>query len=318
MTFKESIEKYSYFPDWRNLVDANFLRNSGVYSYLVSTETDIFLDKDRLKLPRKIVFMSKYERFRRKSSKNTVIEYKGRRILIKEKIQIIPFGTYDRKYKFSGTFSEILNDLIKQKNIFECKFSEKLLETGNYPLFGIDSNIKYPSYLLQISDKFKFQNLTEKQINNYIIENEELKSVIKDILATIGIYYELYDINPEMIYVIFPLPYVKILENRLDTSDKNEKVSLTLEFNKDFYNVFKKSTIELHYEIKELNSEFSEKSFFKFEFTGKSIYEIKINPKNITKIGLCSFKVLINEIEVNQFKGTYIRGFKINTKIIEK
>lgn len=316
MTFRESIESFVYNSNWKNLIDENFGRNSGVYSYLIYTETKIIIDKLHISLPNKIVFKSDFQRFRMKSSKESNIEYRGKKYKLLEKQQIIPFGTFERKYKFSGSISQILNDLLKETVELECRFSNKLLETGNYPLFGIDSNIKYPSYLVELRNLVKLKT-KPYNFNGFSFENEEQKGAIKDILGYVGIYYELNDIINKSTFIIFPLPYVRIAENRLDTKGENEKVNLTLDFNKDFYNVLKSSKIEIQYEITELNGDKKEDSKILIEFNGKRLVEVSICPKTLNKIGLCNFKILINNIEVNQFRGTYLRGFTINTKIIE-
>ena len=318
MTFKESLNKFVEIPDWKSFVDDNFNRKSGIYSYLTLTEITIHLEKRRFVLPQKVVFMSGFERFRRKSSNETIIDYKGKRVTVIEKIQVIPFGTYERKFKFSGSFSEIVNDILKSPNELSSSFSEKLLDERNYPLYGIDSTIKYPSYILHLTDCAKYSDSSNNLKNQEIIDDNELNVVFKDILSVLNINYNLNDVDKSSIFIIFPLPYVRILENRLDPSGDNEKVVLTIKFNRDYFNVFKSSKIEIKYEIKETNSETIEKSSIQVEYTGKSIYELHIIPKQINKIGLCTFKILVNDIEVNQFSGTYVRGFKINTKIVSK
>jgi hypothetical protein len=315
MTFKESIESLTHNTDWRSFVDENFNRKSGVYHYLVYSETKILIDKKQIHLPNKIVFNSGYKRFRMKESKVSEFEYRKKKYKLLEKRQIIPFGTYERKFKFSGSFSQILNDILKESATEDCLFSNKLLETGNYPLFGIDSNIKYPSYLVKI--KQDTNSKTTSSIEHQSI-NEEEKDAIKEILGYVGVHYEPYEIQDGTTFIIFPLPYIRIVENRLNTKGETEGVNLTIEFNKDFHNVFKSNKIELQYEISDIDKERKDESKVVIEFDGKRFVELMVRPKNISKIGLCKFKILINNVEVNQFQGTYIRGFKINTKIIEK
>jgi len=318
MTFKESIEKFIDIPDWRKFINKNFNRKSGVYNFLKYTETTIHIDKTKYVLPRKVLFLSNFERFRRKSSNKTNIEYKGKKIVVDEKIHIVPFGTYERKFKFSGSFSEILSDILKSPDDVVSKFSENLLDDRNYPLFGIDSTIKYPSYILHLIDISKYSESSISKNDFEEKDSNELNVVLKDVLSMLNINYNLTEVNRSSTFIIFPLPYVKVLENRLDTTDSEEQIVLSIEFNNDFYNVFKSSKIEILYEISESNKKSVEKSSIPIVFTGKSFYEIKIRPKSIEKIGLSSFKILINGIEVNHFSGTYIRGFKINTKIVSK
>lgn len=318
MTFRESIESLTHNTDWKNFIDENFNRRSGVYNYLVYTETKILIDKKQIHLPNKIVFNSGYQRFRMKDSKVSEFEYRNKKYKLLEKQQIIPFGTYDRKYKFSGSISQILNDLLKESVSNDCYFSNNLLETGNYPLFGIDSSIKYPSYLVEIKHNRNTNTKTASFIDYQSISEEE-KDAIKEILGYVGVHYEPNEIQDDTTFVIFPLPYIRIVENRLNTKNEIEAVNLTLDFNKDFYNVFKSNKIELHYDITDIDDkERKETSTISIEFDGKRFVELIVHPKNISKIGLCKFKILINNVEVNQFQGTYIRGFKINTKIIEK
>jgi len=301
--------------NWRKFIDENFNIKSGVYHYLVYTETKILIDKKQIHLPTKIVFNSGYQRFRMKESKVSEFEYRKKKYKLLEKQQIIPFGTYERKYKFSGSFSQILNDILKESVTKDCFFSNKLLETGNYPLYGIDSNIKYPSYLFKIKN-----NATVKTSSSieYQPINEEEKDAIREILGYVGVHYEPHEVQDGSTFIIFPLPYIRIVENRLNTKGEVEGVNLTLDFNKEFYNVFKSNRIELHYDITDIDKERKDESIVGIEFDGKRFVELIVRPKNISKIGQCKFKILINNVEVNQFQGTYLRGIKINTKIIEK
>lgn len=317
MTFNDSTEKLKFYTNWKEIVDDNFNRRSGVYFFVQSVETLIIIGKTKIKLPRKIVFSNEYERLRRKSIKNTIIPYKGKKITIKETEQIIPFGTYERKFKFSGNFSEIISDIIKHTNTNSCRFSDDLLEVGNYPIYGIDSKIKYPSYLLQIGYNQQFDKNLQKQKYYDILKDDELKSVLKDLLETVGINYDIFEIDPEITNVIFPIPYIRIIENRLSTSSEHEAIDLTLEFNRFFYQSFKMGNLQAKYKITELNGSETESNIENIEFTGNRIKNIKIRPSKLSKIGMVDLKILINNIEVNQFKGTYIRGFKIDTKIID-
>ena len=294
MTFKESIKSLTYFENWKAFVDENFGRNSGVYNYLIYTETKIEIDKKQFHLPNKIVFKSGYQRFRMKNSKIKEIEYKSKKYKLIEKQQIIPFGTFERKFKFSGSLSQILNDILKDSVRNDCTYSNKLLETGNYPLWGIDSKINYPSYLVEIKGNESQRTKQNNTALDFHLQNEEQKGVIKDILGYVGIYYEPNEIQNNTTFIIFPLPYVRIVENRLNTKEENDRVNITLDFNKDFYNVFKSSKIEVQYEITELNGNKTNKSNIVIQFDGKRFVDLMICPNNITKIGLCKLKILIN------------------------
>ena len=313
MTFKETIQKLTPCSEWETLIDSNFNRRANVYQYLMKSDYSISVDNQKLKLPSKIVFCNGYERFRSVSSKETIIEYKSKKIVVNEKTHIIPFGLYERKFKYSGSTAQILKDVVGEE-LLSCMLSDNLLEVGNYPLYGIDSKLEYPSYLL-LFEKMKSNS---KQKTNIDLDTEEFKSVMKDILMSIGINYEIDNINSNLTYVIFPLPYVQIIENRLNTKDEKEKVTLTLKFNSAFYNVFRQNEILIDYEIKELNGEETEKSKMKIDFERGEIMVVNVCPQKIKKIGLCKFKILINKVEVNHFSGTYIRSIQINTKIVEK
>ena len=313
MTFKETIQKLTPCSEWEALIDSNFNRRSNIYQYLIKSDYSISVDNQRIKLPSKIVFHNGYERFRSISSKETIIEYKSKKIVLNEKTHIIPFGLYERKYKYSGSTAQILKDVVGEESL-NCMFSDKLLEIGNYPLYGIDSKLEYPSYLL-LFEKMKSNN---KQKTSIDLNTEEFKSVMKDVLMSIGINYEIDNINANLTYVIFPLPYIQIIENRLNTKDEKEKVTLTLKFNSTFYNVFRQNKIFIDYEIKELNGDVSEKSKIKIDFEGREIMVVNVCPQKIKKIGLCKFKILISDVEVNHFSGTYIRSIQINTKIVQK
>ena len=313
MTFKETIQKLAPCSEWESLIDSNFNRMANVYQYLIKSDYFISVDNQKITLPSKIVFYNGYERFRSVSSKETIIEYKSKKIVLNEKTHIIPFGLYERRFKYSGSTAQILKDVVGEESL-NCMFSDKLLEIDNYPLYGIDSKLEYPSYLL-LFEKMKSNNKQKTSIDLY---TEEFKSVMKDVLMSIGVNYEIDNINANLTYVIFPLPYVQIIENRLNTKDEKEKVTLTLKFNSTFYNVFRQNKIFIDYEIKELNGDVSEKSKMKIDFEGRKIMVVNVCPQKIKKIGLCKFKILISDVEVNHFSGTYIRSIQINTEIVQK
>lgn len=314
MSFDESFKDFSTVTDFRILVDENFNRQSGIYTFLSFTQYVIKLNNEKLILPDKIVFEHGYQRFRRKSQTRNVIQYKKANIEIIEKTQIVPFGAYKRKFKFSGQLSEIIEDLnIFSKNDSPYLFSSSLLDTANYPLFGIDSKIKFPSYLVAI--KQNETKLDDYNLNVLSKYDEETVDFVKDAIATINIHYDIRKINKYKSFVIFPIPYLEILQNQLNIKGDVESVVLTIKKNNAFYPIFKFNSLKIKYWINELGSERQLDGVKEVSYSSREIQEIEIVPQNIRKIGKVKIEVFIDAILVNKFQGNYLRNIKFNLNL---
>ena len=211
--------------------------------------------------------------------------------------------------------AEILDDLInlKSNNIF--MFSDELLDNRNFPIYGIDSKLEYPTYLLACQNK-KSKNKFHNQEILYKYD-DEIIDFIKDAMSIIGINYDISQVGHSDVFILFPLPYVQIIQNRLDTENSREKIIITLKKNNKLFNVFKHNRLKLRYDISELNTELTETDFVEIPYTRREIQNIEIEPNRVNKIGKCKIDILLNDITVNKFYGTYLRDIKIET-IIKK
>lgn len=315
MKFKNSSENYYIQPEkLSDFIDANFNRENGIYTYLTKTEYKVKIDNNTIYIPNKIVLNSGYQRFRRSEKNTHSINYKGKKIVMIIKTTIIPFGNYERKFRYSGKLSEIINDTINfqetKENYF---FSNDLIPEKMDNLYEIDSKIQYPSYLL-----FSRKNSDKDILHNSTLSSklsEETLDFIKDSLSLIGINYDLKEIDEVSNFIIFPVPYLRILQNKLDTASENEKVSLIIEKNPLFHNLFNNNIFKIQYNIKELNSDIVDDQVITIPFSNKAIQNIEIQAKRINKIGLCKLNFFLNDVLINKTYGSYIRGIKINTKI---
>ncbi|GGC85749.1 hypothetical protein GCM10011508_11270 [Flavobacterium lutivivi] len=312
MNFKDSFRTFKELNDIESLIENNFNRQSGIYTYILRTEYKVKLNNHTLFLPEKIIFKDDYQRFRRKFETIHSIEFKSNKLEIIEKNTVIPFGNYERKFKFSGKTSEILDDLInfKSNNIFS--FSDDLLDNRNFPIYGIDSKLDYPTYLLKCENNNKSKNRFHNHDVLYKYD-EDIINFIKDALSIIGIHYDISQIGDCDTFIMFPLPYIQIIQNRLDTESLKEKIIITIKKNNNLFNVFRHNSLKLKYNINELNSDFTEENFLEIPYTRKEIQTIEIEPNNVKKIGKCKIEIFLNNVTVNKFYGTYLRDIKIET-----
>ena len=72
-----------------------------------------------------------------------------------ERKEIISLGFYKRGKKYSGDIYQIISDIVGKEPNLLAKFSNDLLQLGDNPLYGIDSKLKWPAYLLILTKKIE-------------------------------------------------------------------------------------------------------------------------------------------------------------------
>lgn len=130
------------------------------------------------------------------------------------------------------------------------------------------------------------------------------------------INYNLLKIQAITTFILFQLPYVEILENKLNTENNRESILLTIRKNDHFAAIFKQNSLKVSTYITELNSEKVDVNVFEVPYSKRKIQTIEIAPEAVEKIGKTHFELLINNVLVNKFSGSYLRGvsFELNLK----
>lgn len=304
-TFKDLIKTFDAISDWKAIISQNFERKSGAYSFATVTEIEIKYDNQVFKLPTKIVFEYGYAKQLRNIVKTEKVTYNKKILKVIEKKKVIPFGFYERRHKYSGEIYQILNDIIGNKINLKSHFSTNLLSTDDNPLYGIDSSQKWPSYILILEN----EETREADINK---ENYEF---LNDILNDYGVHYNYEQSIKNNVVVIFPMPYIKVVENKIRRDNNIESIFLVLEFNQLPMFYTSQVKIEIQSLIKNIKNEiiFEKNETIKFE---KAKYQVvRIFPEREEQIGFTSFLIRINGTLVNKFSGYYIREIKLDIKV---
>ncbi|WP_157499513.1 hypothetical protein [Flavobacterium commune] len=300
------IGKSSPISDWKEFVKENFQREAGIYSFLTVRTLEIEYNNEKFVYPKRIVFESGYARSIRKLKTVETVTHFKKTVKVIEKKEVIPFGLYQRRNKYSGDFFEILADIIKSDNL-QSYFSNDLLPINDNPLFSIDSKLNWPSYLLTLN--------TSNQI--YSEERNEDISFLKDIAQEYGFHLPYTKSLEELIFIIFPMPYIKIVENKINKDSENEKLYLVLEFNDtSFFYTQKNLNIKLEALIKGTKEEVLLDKEFKLEFKKSKFQIVELDVMNGGIISYSSLKISINNVIVSKTSGYYIRDIKINVKTI--
>jgi len=289
--------------DWQEFVKNNFDRNSGSYSSVTVTEIEVHYKKQIFRYPTKIVFEYGYVKTQKNIIKNERL-LNNKQVKVVEKQQIIPLGLYKRDKEFSGDISQIITDILDNNKIESGSFSGDLLTPNDNPFYSIDSKQQWSSYLLVLKKENK---LYEKDTNC-----EEI-NFLNDILDDYGIHYSFENSLQDHVLVIFPMPFLKIVENRIrkekDNKDIDEYLFLVIEFNLLPFFFTSQVKIEIDGLIKDLKGEtiYQKTKIIKCD---KAKYQtVDIVPKQQSKIGYAEFAVKINGAVVDKFSGYYFCAF---------
>lgn len=306
MFIKEEYYNKDFFmsDDWKGLIKESFDRRMGVYNYATVTRVKIFNEDICYELPTKIIFESGYYRVPIKTKKECEFKIGEKDYSIREEITQHIFGFYERKEKLSGDIYEILEDLLGEAVYDWCLFSKTIQNTHSGLLYGIDRNIDWPAYVMVLQEK------VNKTIPGEISKAIELRGYLSDF----GISYKLEDYLNE-VFVVFKMPYIKILENKLTKSEEQEYVRLVLEYKADGYFYQDSPNIEIEVKLYNRQKELIYDNIDKLVFN-KSQYQVhEIYPDRKEEIIRSEFNLKINGVLVDWSSGVYLRGIKINTSI---
>lgn len=299
------IKDFIYVDNWQGIVKDNFERKSGTYSYVTVSEIEVRYDKQLFLYPTKVVFEYGYVQAQKNIIKQEKIAIDNKLIRITERKKIIPLGFYQRGKKYSGDIFQIITDIIGNSKIQSSSFSNDLLTPDDNPFFGIDSKQKWASYVLVLQKEIK-------QLEDNT--NSEEFRFLNDILDDYGIHYGFEKSLQNIILVIFPMPYLKVVENKIRKNDAGEFIYLILEFNQ--LPLFFTSQIKIEIEglMKNLKSETIYQKVETIKF-GKTKYQlVELFPEKKSEIGYTTFSIKINGTLVDKFSGYYIRDIKLDIK----
>ncbi|HLF52554.1 hypothetical protein [Flavobacterium sp.] len=310
--FGSIIKNFQILSDWESYIKENFERRSGLYSFVSIIEFRIEIDKRKYIYPRRIIFESGYIKAKKIINKiEKTTSYTKKVKTVERKIQI-PFGYYKRENKYSGELINIMKDIFRGNTFEYCKFSNDILQIGDTPLFNIDSKIDWPSYVL-----FYFRNNSKDiiPIDNVQNENEDY-IILKDISSESGMHYTYSEKLKLIDFVIFKIPYLKIIENRIKKeNDGFEKLFFVLEYGdlSIFYN--SKYDIKAKVLIKDIEKNVIFDDTVKIDFDKSKYQTLEVKPKIRSEIGFSLIDIYINNILVDKRSGYYIRSIKIDVKV---
>ena len=299
------IKTFVKVDDWQGVARENFERKSGTYSYVTVTEIEIKYDKQLFRYPTKVVFEYGYIKAQKDITKHEKLTLDKKPIKITERKKIIPLGFYQRGRKYSGDIFQIIGDIVGNNKIVSSSFSNDLLTPNDNPLYSIDSKQKWASYVLTLYKESK---------QNFSDTNSEHFNILNEILEDYGIHYGFDTLLQNAVLIIFPMPYLKVVENKIKKNDNGESVFLVLEFNQ--LGLFYTSQIKIEIEglIKNLKNEIIYEKVEAIKF-GKAKYQVvELYPDQKSEIGYTSFSIKINGTLVDKFSGYYIRDIKFDIK----
>ena len=299
------IQTFEKIDDWQEVVRKNFERKSGTYTYATVTDIEIKYGEQVFYYPTKIVFEYGYIKALKNIVRTEKITLNKKRIKITERKKIIPFSFYERGKKYSGEIFQIIKDIVGTKINSNSLFSPDLLTTSDSPLYNIDSKQKWASYLLVL----------HRQSKNDSVATPEMLDILNDLLVDYGIHYGYDSSLRDFILVIFPMPYIKVVENKIKRNENNESIFLVLEFNQ--FGLFYTSQLKIEIDalIKNIKKETIYETIETIKF-GKAKYQvIELTPETKGEIGFAAISIKINGILVDKFSGYYIRDIKLDIKV---
>jgi hypothetical protein len=298
------IQSFETVTDWQEFVNKNFERSAGTYSYATVSNIEVKYNHKILFYPTKIVFEYGYVKAQKSIIRIEKITLDKQVIKITERRKVIPFSYYERKGKYTGEIFQILNDIIGTCINKKGNFSPDLLSTHDSPLYNIDSKQKWASYLLVL------QRQRKKEVPSLLDTIESFN----DLLADYGIHYSYAPSLRDLILIVFPMPYLKVVENKIKKRETGESIFLVIEFN-ELVMVY---TSQLKIEIQALIKDFKQQTILDktvpVKFDKAKFQVVEITPEVKSEIGFSAFTILINGTLVDKFSGYYIRNIKIDIK----
>lgn len=299
------IQTFEKVDDWQGIVRQNFERKSGTYSFVTVTKIKVEYEKQIFNYPTKVVFEYGYIKAQKSITKYEKITINKKKIKITENKDVIPLSFYERKEKYTGEIFQILNDIVGNKILSNGHFSSDLLTPRDNPLYNIDSKQKWSSYLLVLNRKVK---------SDYS-PVFEVPSILDDLLSDYGINYS-YDLTlQDLVFVIFPMPYIKVVENKIKKDEVKESIFLVLEFNEVGFFYTSQLKIEIEALIKDIKKEVIYHRTVPIKFGKAKFQVVEITPDGRGEIGFAAISIKINGILVDKSSGYYIRDIKLDFKL---
>ncbi|PKP45936.1 MAG: hypothetical protein CVT94_16325 [Bacteroidetes bacterium HGW-Bacteroidetes-11] len=299
------IKTFVKVDDWKGVVKENFERKSGTYAYVTVAEIEIKYDKKVFRYPTKVVFEYGYIKAEKNITKQEKLTLDKKPIKITERKKIIPLGFYQRGRKYSGDIFQIIGDILGNNKILTSSFSNDLLTSNDNPLYSIDSKQKWASYILTLHKEGKHSSEET---------NSEQFSTLNEILNDYGIHYSFDAQLQNTVIVIFPMPYLKVVENKIKKNDNGESIFMVLEFNQLGLFYSSQLKIEIDGIIKNLKNEVVYQKVETLKFAKAKYQVVELYPEQQSEIGYSSFSIKINGTLVDKFSGYYIREINLDIK----
>jgi hypothetical protein len=302
---KDLIDSFQPTSDWKQFIRSNFERKSNAYNFVSVSRLQIKFKNKVYHFPTKIVFDYGWVKAEKHIKRTEKFLEGSEWVTITETKTITPFGYFERRERFSGEFDEILEDVIGSKKRFASLISENLLQTGDNPLYGIDSLQQWPAYIMVLQN-------TNSRAGSF----QDVPDIWNDLLTDYGIHYSFDPSLYNTTIVIFPMRYIKILENRIRRKEK-ESIFVVLEFNSLPLFYITRLNIEIKAIIKDTNDQvYEQRQIVKYEKT--RFQTVDIIPEAPCEVAFSDISVLINNTLVNRTSGYYIRNIKIDVKSGQK
>nr|WP_321486883.1 hypothetical protein [uncultured Draconibacterium sp.] len=310
-------KKFEPLEKWEDFIEGNFERKAGLYTSVSIKEFRIEIENEKFYYPRRIIFENKYVKAKKIINQIEKTTVNGKKVKVVERTTIIPFGFYKRENKYSGEIINIVKDIFINYNIQSCEVSSELLQLGDNPLFNIDSNIDWPSYIIAFKRTYKGKN-KQNQIASYpntSLSKKEENPILKDISSEYGIHYSFSNDLINTDFLILKIPYLKIIENKIKRDiEKKEKLFFVLEYADSSIFYTTKLDIKAKVLIKDVDKEIVFDNYVSIPFD-KSKYQVfEVKPDCNCEISYSSIELIINNTLVDKRSGYYIRSFKIDVK----
>lgn len=298
-------------PNWEDYINDNFGRNAGLYSSASIKELYVNIDGIRYNFPHRIIFNNEYIKSKRNIRKIETTVIDNRKVKVIERTRHIPFRFYQRdNRRYSGSILDIIKDILCDKPFSVCLYNNNLAQVGNSPLYNIDSNIEWPSYI------FYFGVNPEYLISDISDTDQATLSILTEITREYGINISYNEAITNSYLVIFPISYIRVAENRIKKDENGqEKLSLILQFNR-FNTIFSISRpeIEARILIKDIYNQTIYKQSVPIKYENSQYCFLEIAPAPRHEIGFSSIEIFVNNVLVENRSGHYIRSIKIDMK----
>ena len=297
---------YVDISDWASQIDESFSRNLNGYNSFAIEKITVNYDTEKYILPLRIVFLDNIVRNDSEIDSTHIIGLKDKEAIVTINKQVHALSFYKRTngIKYSGKTSEIINDAISNYKIEKFYLSKRLENEHSDTLFFLDSNLNWGAFIAIIQCEQKIET-----------SQKPLPNELNDYLHEFGINYKYSSIDTGYIFIFFPVPYIKIVSNKIVKKDR-EILSLVLEYNFQRLAFIQGAPIVLKCLIKSTNNNVIFNDIIPLENKDfLTFLPVEIVPSSTEPIGSADITVLLNKIEVERSYGTYIRQINIDIKV---